>query len=108
MQRLLISAALVGALAVGGTGIAAAQNDDGNVNGLDFQVWRAQYGDASGSVVVPTFPRDRVVFTIAHFNAAANPSVATAQIRANEDWPFAPRDDNAPYRVFFLTDDPPD
>jgi hypothetical protein len=65
---------------------------------------QAQHGDASGSVVVPTFPRDRFFFTVAHFDNAANPSHAVAQIRANEDWPFAPRDDNAPYRVFFRTD----
>lgn len=108
MKKVLIGAALMGALAMSGTGIAAAQSDDGSVNGLDFQVWQAQYGDASGSVVVPTFPRDRVFFTVAHFNNAANPSHAIAQIRANEEWPFAPRDDNAPFRVFFRTDEPLD
>jgi hypothetical protein len=104
MKKVLIGAMLMGALAIGGPGIAAAQSDDGSVNGLDFQVWQAQYGDASGSVVVPTFPRDRVFFTVAHFDNAANPSHAVAQIRANEDWPFAPRDDNAPYRVLFRND----
>lgn len=110
MKRLLMGAALVGALAVGGTGIAGAQSDDRNVNGLDFLAWQVQYGDASGSVDVPTYPlpRDRVFFTVAHFDSIANPSHAIAQIRANEDWPFAPRDDNAPFRVFFRTDSPPD